>query len=272
MARTNGKGLLAAIGQTGSATIRHGDCMDFLRTVGDEAAGLVIADPPYNIGYDGGMGWDSGRSDSEWLDWCMGWTAECARILQPGRMLVVWGTLGADCFLQYKLKVDSELGDKLLPQNEIVWEHNWGGRSSANFARKHDVAWCWSKAGADLQFDADAVRVERKLKVNIRTGEPYTKGTIPTCVWDIVNHTTSADHCGWHPTTKPPVMLQRMVRAWSRPGDLVVDPFLGSGSTAIAALREGRDCSGSELEGDYVSKMVDRIHALCPDSTIDVKE
>lgn len=169
MARTNGKGLLAAIGQTGSATIHHGDCMDFLRGVGDEAAGLVIADPPYNIGYDGGMGWDSGRSDSEWLDWCMGWTAECARILQPGRMLVVWGTLGADCFLQYKLKVDSELGDKLLPQNEIVWEHNWGGRSSANFARKHDVAWCWSKTGADLQFDADAVRVERKLKVNIRT-------------------------------------------------------------------------------------------------------
>lgn len=62
------------------------------------------------------------------------------------------------------------------------------------------------------------------------------------------------------------------MRAWSRPGDLVVDPFLGSGSTAIAALREGRDCSGSELEGDYVSKMVDRIHALCPDSNIDVIE
>lgn len=54
-------------------------------------------------------------------------------------------------------------------------------------------------------------------------------------VWGIVNHTTSADHCGWRPTSKPPVMLQRMVRAWFKPGDLVVDPFLGSGSTAIAA-------------------------------------
>ena len=52
----------------------------------------------------------------------------------------------------------------------------------------------------------------------------------------------------------------------------MVDPFLGSGSTAIAALREGRDCSGSELEEGYVSKMVDRIHALCPDSSIDVIE
>lgn len=89
-------------------------------------------------------------------------------------------------------------------------------------------------------------------------------------VWDIVNHTTSADHCGWRPTSKPPIMLQRMVRAWSKPGDLVVDPFLGSGSTVIAALRERRDCSGAEFDGGYVDKMVDRIHSLCPASRIDV--
>lgn len=60
------------------------------------------------------------------------------------------------------------------------------------------------------------------------------------------------------------------VERWSKPGDLVIDPFLGSGSTAIAALCERRDCSGAELDGGYVDKMVDRMHSLCPVSIIDV--
>lgn len=61
-----------------------------------------------------------------------------------------------------------------------------------------------------------------------------------------------------------------MVRAWSKPGDLVVNPFPGSGSTAIAALRERRDCSGTEFDGGYVDKMVGRMNSLCPASMIDV--
>lgn len=240
----------------------NSDCIQFLGTLDDESAGLVIADPPYNIGFDGGRGWDRKRPEAEWVDWCMGWTRECARVLRPGRMLVVWGTLkGSDQFMRYKIAVDDddELGKLLVPENEIVWSYNWGGRSKRNFARKHEYAWCWRKEGADLLFNADDVRVERKMKVNPRDGKGFSRGTIPTCVWEKNNHTTSRDFCGWHPTTKNIKLLQRMVRAWTNVGDLVIDPFSGSGSTAIAALREGRRFAGSEIDGEYVRMATERI-------------
>lgn len=241
------------------------DCLGFLSSLPDESVGLIIADPPYNIGFDGGRGWDKRRPEAEWVEWCLSWTKECARVLMPGRMLVVWGTLkDSNQFMKYKIAVDDDatLSALLVPENEIVWSYNWGGRSKRNFARKHEYAWCWRRAGEELLFHADDVRVARKMKINPRNGKRYEKGTIPTCVWEKNNHTTSADFCGWHPTTKNIELLQRMIRAWSNEGDLVVDPFSGSGSTAIAALREGRRFSGCEIDEDYVRKSLERIERL----------
>lgn len=248
-----------------ACNLTNQDCLGFLSSLSDESVGLVIADPPYNIGFDGGRGWDKKRPETEWVEWCLSWTKECARTLMPGRMLVVWGTLkDSNQFMKYKIAVDDDavLSSLLVPENEIVWSYNWGGRSKRNFARKHEYAWCWRKAGAELLFHADDVRVERKMQVNPRNGKKYEKGTIPTCVWEKNNHTTSADFCGWHPTTKNIELLQRMVRAWSNEGDLVVDPFSGSGSTAIAALREGRRFSGCEIDEEYVRKSLERIGQL----------
>lgn len=245
--------------------LENADCTDFLKSVDDESVGLVIADPPYNIGFDGGRGWDRRMPEDDWVEWCLGWTRDCARILQPGRMLVVWGTLkDSNQFMRYKIAVDDdpELGRDLLSENEIVWSYNWGGRNKHNFARKHEYAWCWRKAGADLLFNADDVRVERKMKINPRTGRTFSQGTIPTCVWERNNHTTSKEFCGWHPTTKNIELLQRMVRAWTNIGDVVVDPFSGSGSTAIAAIREGRAFMGSEIDPEYCSRSIARIHDL----------
>ena len=126
------------------------DCLEFLARLDDDSAGLVIADPPYNISFDGGKGWDKVKPESEWVEWCLSWTRECARILQPGRMLVVWGTLkDSNQFMKYKIAVDEDpvLSEMLVPENEIIWSYNWGGRSKRNFARKHEYAWCWRKAG-----------------------------------------------------------------------------------------------------------------------------
>lgn len=244
------------------------DVKEFLSTLPDNSAGLVIADPPYNIGFDGGRGWDKIKDEDEWISWCLSWTRELARITEPGRMIIVWGTLkDSNQFLKYKLAVDEdpELSQILLPENEIIWAYNWGGRSKRNFARKHEYAFCWRKAGAALLFNADDVRIPRKMKKNIRTGADFDKGTIPTCIWEFNNHTGAKDFCGWHPTTKNLSVLERMIRAYTNPGDLVVDPFSGSGSTAIAALRCGRNFSGCEIDPDYATKSIERIEGLCSD-------
>ena len=234
------------------------DCLRYLRTVPDNSVDLVLTDPPYNIGFDGGKGWDRWKTEQEYLDWCMEWSRECIRVLKDNRMFVVWGTLKTDTFIKYKINLNTI--ENIYSQNEIVWSYNWGGRGKDNFARKHEYAWCYSK-GKKFLFNGDDVRVERKVSKNLRTGKNYTKGTIPTCVWEKNNHTTSVDYCGWHPTTKNLDILQRIIKAYTNENDLVLDCFMGSGSTAIACKLSNRDYMGCELDEEYISKAIDRINS-----------
>lgn len=239
------------------ATIIQGDVLEFLQTVPDDSADYIIADPPYFIGFDGGRGWDSQwGSEGEYLEWCWEWTRECARILRPGRTLTVFGTLKTDTFLRYKLEVLNEVG--LQDHGEIIWSYNWGGRSKKDFARKHEYAWNYSK-GSEFLFNGDDVRTERKMKNNPRTGQPFTKGTIPTRVWEFNNHTTSKDFVNWHPTTKNLSVLDRLIRGYSNPGDVVLDLFGGSASTSLAAVRSGRDYIYVERDADFVVQSRERL-------------
>ena len=242
--------------------IQNKDCLEYLMSLEDNSVDLVLTDPPYFIGFDGGKGWDSQwDSEAQYLSWCEKWTVECIRVLKPNRMLIVWGTLKTNTFLKYKLLFDAYTD--VVGQNEIIWSYNWGGRSKDNFARKHEYAWCFSK-GKEFLFNDDDIRVERKVKKNLRTGQDYAQGTIPTCIWEKNNHTTSKEFCGWHPTTKNLEVLERMIRAYTNPGDTVLDIFMGSGSTAIAADRCGRKYIGCERDEEYYTKSLARIRESNP--------
>ena len=242
-------------------TLSNQDCLEYIKSIPDNSVDLVLTDPPYFIGFDGGKGWDSQwGSEIEYLEWCDKWTEECVRVLKPERMLVVFGTLKTETFLLYKLRT-TDHNSVLTPQNEIVWSYNWGGRGKNNFARKHEYAWCWSK-GKQFLFNADDIRVERKVSKNLRTGKAYEKGTIPTCVWEKNNHTTSKEYVNWHPTQKPLMILERIIKAYTNPGDTVLDIFSGSGSTMIAAAQSDRNFLGCELDKSYYDKSLERYRDL----------
>ena len=101
--------------------IENKDCLEYIKSLADNSVDLVLTDPPYFIGFDGGKGWDSCWSDeTEYLDWCKEWTSECVRVLKDNRMLVVWGTLKTDTFLKYKLNVLNTF-ENMNGQNEIIW-------------------------------------------------------------------------------------------------------------------------------------------------------
>lgn len=238
--------------------IENSDCLKLLSTMPSESVDMILTDPPYFIGFDGGKGWDKQwKNEQEYLDWCLSWTKECERVLKPNGMFIVWGTLKTDTFLKYKLMLSSF--ENLVSQNEIIWSYNWGGRSKSNFARKHEYAWCYSK-GKEFTFNANDVLVERKMKKNIRSGHDYSSGTIPTSIWEKNNHTGSKDFIGWHPTTKNLDVLTRMIKAYTNENDTILDIFLGSGSTAIAALRTNRKIIGCELDAEYYELMLERIN------------
>ena len=143
-------------------------------------------------------------------------------------------------------------------QNELIWSYNWGGRSKENFARKHEYTWCYSKE-KEFLFNANDVRVERKQKINIRTGEKFEKGTIPTCVWEKNNHTKSKEYVNWHPTQKPLLILERIIKAYTNENDNVLDIFSGSGSTMIACKNTNRKFLGCELSKSYYEKSLVRL-------------
>ena len=89
--------------------LENKDCLEYIKSLDDNSVDLVLTDPPYFIGFDGGKGWDSSwKTESDYLDWCRKWTTECVRVLKPNRMLVVWGTLKTDTFLKYKLDILNE--------------------------------------------------------------------------------------------------------------------------------------------------------------------
>ena len=237
------------------------DCFQYLQQLPDESVDMILTDPPYFLGYDAGKGWDSQwKSDQEYLDWCDKWARECARVLKPNRMMCVFGTLKYDNFLKMKIDTLSKIPN-MHSQNEIIWSYNWGGRSKTNFARKHEYIWCYSKDKQFL-FNADDVRIERKQKVNIRTGEDFEKGTIPTSVWEKNNHTTSKEYCEWHPTQKPLFILERLIRAYTHPGETILDIFAGSASVMIAAENTFRKFKGCELDPDYYERSFSRYTEL----------
>lgn len=233
------------------------DCLKYLKELPDNSVDMVLTDPPYFIGYDGGKGWDSQwKSDDDYLSWCESWIKECARVLKPNRMMCIFGTLKYDTFLRLRLEVLNKLPN-FHRQNEIIWSYNWGGRSKSNFARKQEYIWCYSKE-AQFLFNSDNIRTERKQKINIRTGQEYDKGTIPTCIWEKNNHTTSKEYCNWHPTQKPISILERFILAYTNPGETVLDIFNGTASTMIACENTGRIFNGCELDEDYYKMSVAR--------------
>ncbi len=289
-----------------NATLKHQDCMEFLKSLDDNSVDLIAVDPPYcRVIKDD---WDNQwKTEEEYLKWCEEWTAESFRVLKPNKCFYVWGTTKFDTFLRYKLDVLNKAKDAVY-QSWIIWHYDWGGRGKSNFARKHEDLLMYSK-GKKFDFYPDNILVPRAVKQNMAitrkinliekyfseglttdkdwsSWETYRydkksvdelihelalqrskdvnfkKGKIPTDVWMKNNHTTSKEYAGWHPTQKPLEIMDRVIKAHTQPGDVVLDFFAGSGSTMISALRTGRKFIGCEFDEEYVHKSFERAKQL----------
>lgn len=242
----------------------NADCVQQLCQLSAESIGQINADPPYFIGFDGGKGWDScWNNEQEYLDWYEKWVTLAWATLKNSRCLFVWGTTKTDTFLRVKMEILNSLPAAVY-QNWIIWSYDWGGRTKKTFARKHEDLLMYSK-GSDFLFNADDIRVPYKTIKNVRAGAQNNPlGKIPTDVWEKNNHTTSKEYVGWHPTQKPISLLSRCIKAHTVEGEIVLDPFSGSGSTAIASAQSNRKFIGIELDNDYYSKSIERFNKLVP--------
>jgi site-specific DNA-methyltransferase (adenine-specific) len=231
----------------------------------DGVVDLILADPPYNLGKDYGN--DSDRRESAaYLEWTEAWVDVALKKLKPNGSLYIFLTW------RYSPEVFVMLKERMTMMNEIIWDRrvpSMGG-SIRRYSSVHDTVGFFVNA-RDYYFDIDAVRVpydaetKKARSRSIFVGAKWLElGYNPKDVWSVSRlhreHRERADH----PTQKPLEIIERMVKASCPPGGLVLDPFLGSGTTAVAARRCGRDFTGFELNADYCKLIEQRLAALQP--------
>jgi DNA modification methylase len=228
-----------------------GDVINLIKDQPDNSVDLIIADPPYNLGKNYGNNIDL-KERTEYQLFTLNWLKEAKRILKPGGSLFCF--MGVKFIARLYITLEEDLA--LTPQGWITWHYTQGiGRKKGFSPRHEDILW-FSK-GADAAFNLDDVRVPQKYfrKRNNMTGAN------PGDVWQFSHvHYCAAERLP-HPTQKPEALIERIIAAASNPGDLILDPFLGSGTTARVAKILGRNSIGFDINPEYVQMAEERLNS-----------
>lgn len=250
-----------------SASVECESNMRFMRKLPDESMNLIVTSPPYNIGKE----YEKRRSQEFYIEDQAACIAEAVRLLHPSGSLC-WqvgnhiqdGEVFPLDILLYPLFVQHGL----QLRNRIVWTFGHGLHCQKRFSGRHETI-LWFTKSDDYVFNLDPVRVpskypEKKHFKGPKRGQLSSNplGKNPSDVWDIPNVKSNHVEKTDHPCQFPVGLVERLVLGLTNPGDNVLDPYLGVGSSAIAALKNDRNAFGCDLEQRYIDIAWDRIHEL----------
>jgi site-specific DNA-methyltransferase (adenine-specific) len=236
--------------------IYHGDCLELLALIPESSVDLVFADPPYFLS-NGGITchagkmvsvnkgeWDKSRGPDANHEFNTAWLAACQRVLKPNGGIWVSGTSHVIHSVGFAMQ---QLGFKLL--NDISWvKPNPPPNLSCRYFTHATETIIWA-----------AKNSKSRHTFNYKLMKEANRGKQMKSVWEIRPPEPWEKKFGKHPTQKPVALLERILLASTNEGDLVLDPFAGSGTTALAALRLRRHALGCELSAEFLSLSVRRI-------------
>ena len=239
-----------------TCTIHVGDCCEVLASLPRESVDLVLTDPPYNIGIDYGSGKKADLRD-DYDIWCGRWINWCYRALKPhGSIWVISGQEhGADIDIAMR-------NCDLVVRNRITWHETFGVQCQRKFARTSRPIYYAVKDEKNFTFNREAVTVpsDRQTKYGDRRAAPG--GKVMGDVWQINRVCgTFKERVKGVPTQLPSELVARIVGVSSNPGDVVLDPFAGSGTTLAVAKQMGRKATGIELNPEYAEIARKRVAA-----------
>jgi len=236
-----------------------GDCIETLGKIDQPFADLIFADPPFNIGYKYDKYHDEVASD-KYTGWTKDWMTACKKVLKPTGSFYI--AIGDDYAANVKIIAD-ELG--LFMRNWIIWHYTFGQQTKDKFARSHTHIFYFVNNPKNFTFNDYAVRVPSDRQLIYADKRANPAGKIPDDVWEDSRVCgTFKERTGWHPCQMPEQLLMRIVAASSNAGDCVLDPFVGSGTTAAAARKLQRNYVGIEISADYAKKARQRLKELKP--------
>ena len=234
--------------------IVQGDCIEILNGAEPEQADLIFADPPFNIGYKYDV-YEDRKAYDEYCDWTRRWMAACRRALKPTGSL--WVAIGDEYAAEVRV-IARKL--ELNLRNWIIWHYTFGQCTQRKFARAHAHIFYWTKDPKAFTFNDMEVRVPSARQTTYNDSRADPKGRVPDDVWRFSRLCgTFSERVDWHPCQMPELLLERIVRVASNVGQLVLDPFSGSGTTCAAAARLGRRYLGIDISADYVRLGNERI-------------
>ena len=249
------------------------DVFTALPFVPDQSVDLMFADPPYNLTKTFNERKFRKSSLDEYAEWLDSWLAQTVRILKPTASVYICGDWRSSAAIQ-------QVGEKyFLPQNRITWEREKGRGAKSNWKNCSEDIWFFTVSD-DYFFNVEAVKMRRQVIA------PYTDGngapkdweetkngrfrvTHPSNLWtDLTVPYWSMPENTDHPTQKPEKLLAKIILASSREGDLVFDPFNGSGTTTVVAKKLGRSYLGVEVDETYCCLTQKRLELASSDRTI----
>jgi site-specific DNA-methyltransferase (adenine-specific) len=226
-----------------------GDSLLEIPKMPNESVDLIIADPPYNLGKEYGNSSDR-KEFADYLEFTRKWTAECKRVLRSNGTIYVFVGFRMISYVYQILEADL----KMNFVNWICWHYTQGIGKTRGFSPRHDDILMFSKS-QNYYFNLDAVRVPQKFYRSINN----MRGANPGDVWEFSHVHYCNENRQPHPTQKPEGLIERLVLASSDNGDTVLDPFAGSGTTPRVCQQTKRNCTGIEINSEYVEMIKRRL-------------
>jgi site-specific DNA-methyltransferase (adenine-specific) len=251
----------------------HTDALALLGTLADGSVDLVVTDPPYAIAKED---WDEFESLDAYVDWCDTWLAEVARVLSPHGSAYVCG------YSEILADVKARSAKRFAGCRWLVWYYKNKANLGKDWGRSHESI--LHLRGAASKLDVDAVRIpynghttkypERAQAVSSQFDRgvkrdkwvPNPLGAKPRDVFEIPVICNGMAEKTPHATQKPEALIEKLIRASSAPDQLVLDPFVGSGTTAVVAARLGRRWLAGDADARYVGLARERLKTAAPAS------
>jgi len=233
-------------------TVFNEDALDGFKRLPDASIDLIIADPPYSLGKDYGNESDKLKA-ADYLQWTQNWIDAALPKLKPAGSLYIFLTW------RFSPEIFVMLKKRMQMMNEIIWDRrvpSMGG-SVRSFTSVHDTIGFFVNSKG-YYFDLDSVRIpydaetKKARSRSIFVGAKWLEiGYNPKDLWSVSRIHKENPERADHPTQKPLEIIDRMIKASCPPDGIILDPFMGSGTTAVSAKRCGRHFVGFELNPNY---------------------
>jgi DNA modification methylase len=254
-------------------TIHCTDCITGLSKLPPATIDLAFADPPFNIGYDYDV-YEDNKKYHAYLDWSKEWMAAVCRVLKPAGTF--WIAIGDEYAAEIKLIAQNDL--HLTCRSWVIWYYTFGVNCTKKFNRSHAHLFHFVKDREQFTFNEDEISVPSARQLVYADGRAHPGGRLPDDTWilrpqDVTGGFVAEDatwyfprvagtfkeRMGFHGCQMPEQLLGRIIRACSNPGETVLDPFAGSGTTLAVAKKLARNWIGFELSEKYAKQGLERI-------------